>query len=282
MSDPEDYDVVDYWSEVKLDIVREYLSVYSKIMNAQKNPPFSYVYIDGFSGPGVCISKATGEYIPGSPLNALNVQPPFHEYYFIDMDGGRAASLEQLCEGMDNVMVRTGDCNEILLKEIFPTIKYEDYRRGLCLLDPYKTNIRWEVVEAAGKSGCLEIFLNFTTMDINRNALRTDPTKITDNSAERMTAFWGDNSWREEFYQEKQTLPIFEVEEVREASNLQVVNAYRGRLKELAGFKYVSETMPMRNRNNSVIYYLLFASQKQVPNNIVGHIFDKYKNRGAP
>ena len=56
------------------------------------------------------------EYIPGSPLNALNVQPPFHEYYFIDMDGGRAASVEQLCEGMDNVMVRTGDCNEILLK----------------------------------------------------------------------------------------------------------------------------------------------------------------------
>jgi len=38
----------------------------------------------------------------------------------------------------------------------------------------------------------------------------------------------------------------------------------------------------MRNRRNSVVYYLLFASQKPVANNIVGDIFSKYKDRGAP
>jgi three-Cys-motif partner protein len=283
MDEAEDYDVVDYWSEVKLDIVKEYLTAYSTIMAAQKNPPFSYVYIDGFSGPGVCISKATGEYIPGSPLNALNVRPPFHEYYFIDMDGGKAAKLQELCAGMDKVVVREGNCNEILLEEIFPNIEYERYRRGLCLLDPYKMDVQWRVVEEAGRARSLELFMNFPTMDINRNALRKDPSKIKDSSADRMTAFWGDDSWRGEFYQEKDApLPIFEVEEEREASNLQVVNAYRGRLKDIAGFKYVSEGMPMRNRRNSVVYYLLFASQKPAANDIVEYIFNKYKDRGAP
>lgn len=282
MAETDDYDVVDYWSEVKLDIVKDYLAQYSKIMNVQTNPSFSYVYIDGFSGPGVCMRKATRDYIPGSPLNALNVVPPFHEYYFIDMDGDKAARLRHYCEGMSNVVVTQGDCNRILLGEVFPNLKFEDYRRGIVLLDPYKVNLRWEVVERAGKLGTLEMFLNFSTMDINRNLLRKDPAKITGISSERMTAFWGDDSWREEFYREKdEPLPIFEVEEEREASNPEVVNAYRGRLKIIAGFKYVSEALPMRNRNNSVIYYLLFATQNLTGNDIVEYIFNKYKNRGS-
>jgi len=281
LSGPEEYDEVDYWTEVKLDIVKEYLGAYSTIMNAQRNPPFSYVYIDGFSGPGVCISKASGEDIPGSPLNALNVVPPFHEYYFIDMDGGRAAKLRRMCEGIKNVTIREGDCNEILLQQVFPTIRYEDYRRGLCLLDPYKMDVRWPLVERAGKMRSIELFINFPTMDINRNALRKDPAKITRKSAERMTAFWGDDSWRECFYQDKQPLPIFEIEEEKEASNLQVVNAYRERLKDVAGFQYVSEGMPMRNRRNAVVYYLLFASQKPDGKKIVMEIFEKYRNRGV-
>ena len=283
MSDGEQYDIVDYWTEVKLKIVKEYLSAYTTIMSAQKNPSFEYVYVDGFSGPGVCISKASGEYIQGSPLNALNTRPPFHEYYFIDIDGGRASELRAYCEGLDNVHVRKGDCNEVLLEEVFPLLRFKDFRRGLCLLDPYKIVVRWELVECAGKMGSIELFMNFPTMDINRNPLRQDPDKITKSSAERMTGFWGDESWREEFYSEKDPpLPLFDAEEQREASNLQVVNAYRARLRDIAGFKYVSEGIPMRNRKNSIVYYFLFASQKPDAKNIVMDIFNKYKDRGAP
>lgn len=279
MAETDDYDVVDYWSEVKLDIVREYLAAYSTIMNAQKQPSFSYVYIDGFSGPGVCISKASGEYIPGSPLNALNIEPPFHRYYFIDMDGGRAASLRQLCEGIDKVEVEEGDCNRILLEKVFPQVKYEDYRRGICLLDPYKMDVSWALVEGAGRLRSLELFVNFPTMVINRTVLLKDPSRITQANADKMITFWGDDSWRSLFYQERATL--FDVEEEKGASNVEVVNAYRERLKKVAGFEFVSEGMPMMNRKNSIVYYLLFASHKPVAEKIVVDIFDKYRNRGA-
>ena len=30
-----------------------------------------------------------------------------------------------------------GDCNHILLRQVLPRARYEDYRRALCLLDPY-------------------------------------------------------------------------------------------------------------------------------------------------
>lgn len=279
MAETEDYDVVDYWSEVKLDIVRKYLAAYSTIMNAQKWPPFSYVYIDGFSGPGVCISRASGEYIPGSPLNALNVQPPFHRYYFIDMDGGRASKLRDLCAVMANVEVEEGDCNRILLEKVFPLVRYEEYRRGVCLLDPYKMDVRWELVEGAGKSRSIELFVNFPTMAINRTVLLKDPSRITRANADRMTAFWGDDSWRSLFYQERVTL--FDIEEEKGASNVDVVNAYRERLRRVAGFEFVPAGMPMRNRKNTIVYYLLFASHKPVAEKIVRNIFDKYRNRGA-
>lgn len=117
MSGNEGYDEVGYWSEVKLDIVREYLNAYSTIISAQRNPSFSHVYIDGFSGPGVCISKTRDDYIPGSPLNALNVTPPFREFYFIDMDGGKATELRRLCEDRPDVHILEGNCNELLVDE---------------------------------------------------------------------------------------------------------------------------------------------------------------------
>ena len=40
-------------------------------------------------------------------------------------------------------------------------------RRALCLLDPYNINLKWEVIETAGKMGSVEVFLNFMIMDIN-------------------------------------------------------------------------------------------------------------------
>jgi three-Cys-motif partner protein len=129
-------DEIGYWSEVKLDIVREYATAYSVIMNKQPNIR-KYAYIDAFAGPGAHISKQSGKMVPGSPQNALLIQPPFSEFHFIDLNGGRAAKLRHLTKDQSNVRVHDKDCNEVLLKEVFPSYRFEDYRRALCLLDPY-------------------------------------------------------------------------------------------------------------------------------------------------
>ena len=66
-----EFDEIGYWSEVKLDIVREYATAYSKILSSKNLP---HIYIDAFAGAGQHLSKLTGEFVPGSPLNALAVQ----------------------------------------------------------------------------------------------------------------------------------------------------------------------------------------------------------------
>jgi three-Cys-motif partner protein len=71
------YEEIGYWSEIKLDIVKKYAAAYSRILAAQKNLSLQYIYIDAFAGAGMHLSKSTGEYVQGSPLNALLIRPPF-------------------------------------------------------------------------------------------------------------------------------------------------------------------------------------------------------------
>ncbi|MGH9850963.1 MAG: hypothetical protein ACREBD_14090, partial [Blastocatellia bacterium] len=59
------FDQIGYWSEVKLDIIKEYAAAYSRILSAQKNPTLYHLYVDAFAGAGIHISKASGEFVPG-------------------------------------------------------------------------------------------------------------------------------------------------------------------------------------------------------------------------
>ena len=143
------YDRIGYWSEIKLDIIREYAGAYSRILSVQKQLGLTHVYIDAFAGAGVHISRTTGEYVPGSPLNALLIQPPFAEYHLIDLDSKKVQSLRDVVRDRPEVTIYEGDCNTILLDQVFPRVRFEDYRRALCLLDPYGLHLNWEVMQVA-------------------------------------------------------------------------------------------------------------------------------------
>jgi len=270
------FDEIGYWSELKLDIVREYAQAYSRILAAKRAPSFCHVYIDGFAGAGFNIARATGEQVPGSPLNALAVDPPFCEYYLVDLDGGKAALLRQAIGERKDVHVLEGNCNEVLIREVFPKARYEEYRRGLCLLDPYGLDLTWEVIATAGAMRSIEIFLNFPVMDINRNVLWSNPEGVDPGQAARLTAFWGDESWRDAAYTTTGNLFGLPMREPTE----KVVEAFKSRLGRVAQFKHVPEPIPMCNSKGAVVYYLFFASQKPVAEKIVRDIFEKYRQKG--
>ncbi len=268
-------DEVGYWSEVKLDIVREYATAYSTIM-ARQEMIRKHVYIDAFAGAGVHMSKQTRKFIPGSPLNALNVEPPFSELHFVDLDESRIESLRRIAGKRPDVTVHHGDCNEILLKHIFPRCGYEDYHRALCLLDPYKLNVDWRVLQVAGEMRSVEIFYNFMLMDANMNVLWRQPDSVSPRQIARMDAVWGDRSWQKVAYE---TTPGLFGDIVEKASNEAVAQAFRRRLKDVAGFEFVPDPMPMRNSAGSIIYYLFFASPNRTGQKIVRDIFEKYRSK---
>jgi three-Cys-motif partner protein len=166
-------------------------------------------------------------------------------------------------------------------------VRYEDYARGLCLLDPYGLHLNWEVIYRAGQMKSIEVFINFPTMDINRNILTrdkrvVDPRFAEDPAraakmAERMTAFWGDESWKDIGYSGQQTDLFGGFEK---ANNDVLAAAFQARLKNVAGFGFVPDPVPMQDKNRT-LYYLFFASPNFLGAKIVEDIFIKYRTPGS-
>jgi three-Cys-motif partner protein len=122
-------DVIGPWTEVKLDILREYAGPYSKILAASG---FHHLYIDAYAAGGSHVSRKTGEVVRGSPLVALSIKPPFREYHFIDANPDRVDQLRQYSRDRSDIHIHYGDCNDVLIRDVFPLVRYEDRKRALC------------------------------------------------------------------------------------------------------------------------------------------------------
>ena len=269
-----EFDEIGCWSEIKLEILRKYAPAYTTILSRQSSIK-GYHYIDGFAGYGIHKSKTRDELIKGSPLIALQVKPKFTAYHFVDLDSKKVDFLRQLSFGYSNARVYEGDCNKILLERVFPLVRHERYQRALCLLDPYGLHLRWEVILAAGRSRSIEIFLNFPVMDMNRNVLWKNSEKVSPKEAERLTAFWGDESWKNAAYQKQEGL----FGTIEEKTHIEkVALAFQKRLKEVAGFVYVSDPLPMKNTHGALLYYLFFATPNKTADKIVKDIMNKYRS----
>ena len=89
---------------------------------------------------------------------------------------------------------------------------------------------------------------------------------------------WGDRTWRSAAYNSRLNLWGDSVDE--KVPNEDIVECFRQRLVDVAGFKYVPKPIPMRNAKGAVIYYLFFASPNEKGAKIVTAIFNKYRSKG--
>jgi three-Cys-motif partner protein len=271
---PFKFDQIGYWSELKLEIVEKYGAAYTKAFANARN--LKKYYIDAFSGAGVHVSRKTKAQVEGSPARALKVTPPFDAFYFIDLDADKTDYLRKICGDRPDVHIYTGDCNQYLIGKLLPTIKYQNFNRALCLLDPYGLDLDWDVIFQAGKSGAVDMFLNFPVMDMNRNAIWKSPDKAPAGGIDRMNKFWGDGSWRSAAYAESRQRGLFG-QEIEKQGNEKIAAAFRERLQKVAGFDFVPKPLPMRNSRKAVVYYLFFASPKAVAQKIITDIFKSYE-----
>jgi three-Cys-motif partner protein len=89
------FDTIGYWSEIKLEIIKKYASAYSRILSTSRYP-FYYIYVDAFAGAGQHYSRTTGNLVDGSPLVALNTEPPFKEIIIFELNSQKTNTLIKL------------------------------------------------------------------------------------------------------------------------------------------------------------------------------------------
>lgn len=280
-------DEIGDWSVDKLRILKDYSERYALILQSQRDQrgakQFFTGYIDAFAGAGEHIHKTTGMVVKGSPLIALELPHKFDHYEFIDLNPERVERLVRLAQNRENVTIHRGDCNTVLLGRVLPKYRWEDRRRALCFLDPYCLQLDWRIMETAGRMRSIEIFLNFPIHDMNRNAKRKSLGDVDRKSRTNMTKFWGDESWHAAMFAPSNQGDFFralggaETLELEKVDNDSFAAAFQKRLKEVAGFKYVPDPVPMKNSIGAVVYYLFFASNNDTGARIANAIMKGYR-----
>lgn len=213
-------------------------------------------------------------------MNALNVPNKFTEYHFIDIEQSKIDKLRELTAERpkkESIQFYVGDANQVLRKNIIPKFPYSSFKKALCILDPYGVDIEWATIASLAPVKTMDVFINFPLMDINRNAALKKLETADPQQGARLTKIWGDESWKELIYVEQGGLfnaPVL-IKKIR--GNEILKQGFRERLKHKAGFSCVPEPILMRNKTGGSLYFLFFASQKQVAQNIAQHIFENYR-----
>jgi three-Cys-motif partner protein len=193
----------------------------------------------------------------------LLVEPPFSEIHLIDLDGTRADQLRDAIGSRNEVFVYQGDANQVLLEQVFPRCRYEEFHRALCLLDPYALSVDWKVIHTAGKMRSVEIFYNFMIMDANMNILWRNPDKVPEDQLTRMDKVWGNRSWRRAAYKTEPGL----FGEIEEKADNQAIAEALGCVsrKWLGSNMYLSQCRCEMRRARSFTICSLLRKTRPVP-----------------
>ena len=101
------------WTEQKLRCVSKYLRSYTQIM---KDRDFHFSYIDAFAGTGYRELKHSEDieipsFLAGSARKALEINPPFKEYVFIEENKDSYVELKNLADEFPNRDIECKNAN---------------------------------------------------------------------------------------------------------------------------------------------------------------------------
>ncbi|MFO0310087.1 MAG: three-Cys-motif partner protein TcmP [Pseudanabaena sp.] len=276
-------DIIGRWSEEKLDLLAQYLEAYSVIMNKQKQTWLrDYYYIDAFSGSVRPRAKDEERYINGSPIRALQTEPKFDGYWFVDVNPQRVERVEKLREDFPNQIIQTyqGNCNDILCNEIIPKIPYSSKKRAFVFLDPYGLQVDWKTVRELADTKTCDIFVNFSIMAVTRLLPRDQ--KPDPEFVKQIDQVMGNTEWITQIYRESPATQLSLFSNLAEPTLSRekidpdwLARLYTEQLSSL--FPHVSRPVLIRNSTNSVLYALCLASHNPNAIKITNDIFKRHE-----
>lgn len=187
----------------KLDVVAKYLAAYATVMKKQD---FRLFYVDGFAGSGASAPKGdtqvaidptlfpSADFVEGSPVRALTVEPPFDQYIFIDKKNENVRSLSELRTDFPdrNINVAHGDANDRLV-EFCARISSERLDRGVVFLDPFGLSVRWDTIEKIAATKKVDLWYLVPVDGMSRQ-IKDDGSFLP--GAAKIDDLWGSIAWR--------------------------------------------------------------------------------------
>jgi three-Cys-motif partner protein len=228
------------WTADKLKFLENYIPAFKKATQRA----FNTHYVDGFAGPG--INNIEGKEHQGSPLIALNTNPPFTKYFFVEQDKRAYSALEQRVKAHQHTTLVS------LFNKNFNTAvgkilaKIPDLSPTLFFLDPEGLELEWQTLQLISHRTKADIFILISSSGVNRNV---DIPSMHD----RITHFYGTEEWKE-------ILRKFDTKGYPAGTTRfeAFTNFYVQRLNQI-GFTNAEEFLIARNDKNVPLHALVFA-----------------------
>lgn len=264
------------WTQDKLERVRKYLVAYSTIMRKRTYP---YAYIDGFAGTGYHELKPAEDaparrtpplfpeaeepevraFLDGSARIALQVEPQFHKYVFIEKCPKKAAELEKLKAEFpgqaEKIAIRNADANEYLQGVCG---KSWVRQRAVLFVDPFGMQLSWDTLKAVGNTKAIDTWILFPVSAVNR--LLTQNGKIPDGWRRRLDTMFGEPDWFDVFFPKKKG-GLFEDPDAREkTADMKLIGKYFNERLESAFAGVAPNPYTLRNTKGAPLFLLCFAA----------------------
>lgn len=264
------------WTQEKLELLNKYLRAYTRIFRT--NPKASFyetTYVDAFAGTGTLavadalheevifpeLLEGVDEYQKGSVRRALEVDPEFDHYVFIEKDKKRFIELNEIRKQFPDrdIQVKNEEANKFL--QTWSGKLNNKKSRAVVFLDPFGTAVNWTTIGLIAKSRAVDLWLLFPLFAVNRMLIKDrKPPKAW---ADRLTQIFGTPDWEKEFYithQDQSWLAGFENAELIEkvTDTKKIAQFLMRRLKQ--EFVDAAEPLVLNNSRNSPLYLFCFAA----------------------
>jgi len=265
------------WTEEKLNCVRKYLHAYITIFKSNvRASKLRTTYVDAFAGTGyrtskdntaemLCLfeDKDATSFSKGSAQIALETEPSFDQYIFIERNPEFASELEKLRSYFphktDRVRVVAEEANHFLRDWCHNTKWLTN--RAVVFLDPYGMEVEWSTIKAIARTKSIDLWILFPLgQAVNRLLTRNRLPPAA--WAERLTRFFGTEEWKEAFYHQRTQMTLFGTEEIvqkKEADFESIGYFFVQRLRTVFA-SVANNPLPLRNSRNVPIYLLCFAA----------------------
>jgi three-Cys-motif partner protein len=278
------------WTEEKLLRVRKYLIAYTKIMHKRE---FRYAWIDAFAGTGYrtlpqseeetalmfpeLAEQDTQQFWQGSARIALEVEPRFTKYLFVEKDPERFAELlllkEEYPDRASDIVLVNADCNA-WLQDLCANRNWK-HNRAVLFLDPFGMQVEWQTIAAIAETRAIDLWILFPLGVAVNRLLRRDGA-INQSAKKRLDILFGTEEWFDAFYQPVTRPTLFgaELSLEKSADFGEIGRYFISRLETV--FPHVAKNpLPLRNSRNVPLYLLCFAASNYTALKIARDILGK-------
>ena len=260
-----------FWTQVKLERLSAYLPYFTREMGDD----YRAIYFDAFAGTGTVDRRKpkktglTGFFkfpdpppIDGSARRALQIDPAFGRYVFVDHNDSHYWELRQVRDTFPDleghVSVIKGDANNRIVR--FCEATDWSTSRAVFFLDPYGMAVDWKTIEAIAETKAADVWYLFPVSATLRLLQRRN--KPPRSRRLRLDRLFGERSWYKAFYDAWERNGLISDPELvtsRHADEKGVIRYFVRRLQSI--FEWVSEK-PLRlfNCQGSPMFHLYFAS----------------------